>query len=867
MAEEDIFIIGNEDVIIINKIEDVIIEDDNIMEIDNLDESDEDGSDIELESLEDSDYESDSSDELISSITISARIGDSGELIGVPKKLNNLIRRGKDSLHNNDKTNHLAPNATNEDGRKQQRQEEVLTNSMGQRIAQNWGKVLAHAGSGQKPVTPKPGKLCPKATEKVLGENATVRSKTPEVDLEIKDLDEITTKEEILEALQRDLGTDCGVTLESVRSLRNGYGGTKTAAVRLAAPTAKKLLERTHIRVPWTDCSVREVIRPLKFYTCWHFGHLYKNCKSRVDRSKSCIKCGVVAGAQCIHGLYRRLLANDDESTAAQPQPLRGRAGPAYTDCAGAETRSGGIANRAESGFVRVKVKGIHFYSCYAPPSLTTGEFENLLDRLVEDAKGLSPVAIAGDFNAWAVDWGSNKTTEKGQVTSGGHVSPGCGLAEHGLAGAGCRWEVTDTYTGSDHQVILWEIRGDRGHDPPPPRTNAIGWKTGMFGADLFREALDAGPPQGKTATEKVEEVMRRVTDACDATMLRKPNIDRRPLVHWWSDQIAGLRRECNRTRRVAQRARSKPTFPILEEKHKEARRKLNSVIKQSKTQSWRELLREVDADPWGRPYKAVMTRLKSQPMPAPSCPVLMEKIVSTLFPEQPEQDYHLEEDVDEEIPPIMEEELLAACARVGNNKAPDLDGIPNIALKTATKAAPGMFLDMYNTCLKEGLFPERWKWQRLVLSKGKKPPDEPSSYRPLCMLDTVGKIFERILHDRIEAIVERLLSDRQYGYRKNRSTLDALNLVVNTAKEAISGKRWKREDDPRWYRVTEGVPQGSVLGPLLWIIMYDALLRLLIPLGVLPIAFADNLALVIIAKFLEELVALFGAIFPRIRG
>ncbi|EFN66795.1 Gag-Pol polyprotein, partial [Camponotus floridanus] len=131
------------------------------------------------------------------------------------------------------------------------------------------------------------------ATEKVLGENATVRSKTPEVDLEIKDLDEITTKEEILEALQRDLGTDCGVTLESVRSLRNGYGGTKTAAVRLAAPTAKKLLERTHIRVPWTDCSVREVIRPLKFYTCWHFGHLYKNCKSRVDRSKSCIKCGV----------------------------------------------------------------------------------------------------------------------------------------------------------------------------------------------------------------------------------------------------------------------------------------------------------------------------------------------------------------------------------------------------------------------------------------------------------------------------------------------------------------------------------------------------------------------------------------------
>ncbi|GBO99934.1 hypothetical protein EVAR_74297_1 [Eumeta japonica] len=42
---------------------------------------------------------------------------------------------------------------------------------------------------------------------------------------------------------------------------------------------------------------------------------------------------------------------------------------------------------------------------------------------------------------------------------------------------------------------------------------------------------------------------------------------------------------------------------------------------------------------------------------------------------------------------------------------------------------------------IKEGYFPSRWKQQRLILLlKGKKPPEEPSFYRPLCILDTAAK-------------------------------------------------------------------------------------------------------------------------------
>lgn len=63
-----------------------------------------------------------------------------------------------------------------------------------------------------------------------------------------------------------------------------------------------------------------------------------------------------------------------------------------------------------EKYFVRTKVGNIHFYSCYKPPSLTLDEFVEVLDKLIEDVKEHSPVAMSGDFNAWAINWGSKET-------------------------------------------------------------------------------------------------------------------------------------------------------------------------------------------------------------------------------------------------------------------------------------------------------------------------------------------------------------------------------------------------------------------------------------------------------------------------
>lgn len=59
-------------------------------------------------------------------------------------------------------------------------------------------------------------------------------------------------------------------------------------------------------------------------------------------------------------------------------------------------------------------------------------------------------------------------------------------------------------------------------------------------------------------------------------------------------------------------------------------------------------------------------------------------------------------------------------------------------------------------------------------------------------MLDTAEKVLERIIYERIEKVAGERLSDRQFGFRKGHSTLDAIELVVGITRDAIAGKRWK---------------------------------------------------------------------------
>ena len=70
------------------------------------------------------------------------------------------------------------------------------------------------------------------------------------------------------------------------------------------------------------------------------------------------------------------------------------------------------------------------------------------------------------------------------------------------------------------------------------------------------------------------------------------------------------------------------------------------------------------------------------------------------------------------------------------------------------------------------------------------RPLGDASSYRAICLLDTMGKLLEEMILQRLKGhmVRENGLSEYQFGFRKGRSTVDAIQAVVDIATKARRG-------------------------------------------------------------------------------
>ncbi|XP_063868166.1 uncharacterized protein LOC135104523 [Scylla paramamosain] len=120
------------------------------------------------------------------------------------------------------------------------------------------------------------------------------------------------------------------------------------------------------------------------------------------------------------------------------------------------------------------------------------------------------------------------------------------------------------------------------------------------------------------------------------------------------------------------------------------------------------------------------------------------------------------------------------------------------------------------------------WKEARVVPAHKKNSESEPRNYRPISLFSVVGKLLEQVVAGVIchHLGEHHLLSDKQFGFRPGRSTADLLILLSQGWQDALD----------------EGLDTlvGSVLGPILWNINIDDLLRQIPTL----LAYADDCSL-----------------------
>ena len=133
-------------------------------------------------------------------------------------------------------------------------------------------------------------------------------------------------------------------------------------------------------------------------------------------------------------------------------------------------------------------------------------------------------------------------------------------------------------------------------------------------------------------------------------------------------------------------------------------------------------------------------------------------------------------------------EELVAAMKTLKPGKSPGPDNIHPEFILHLDDSCLKWLTKLFSTCMEHKKMPKSWKMVKIIaVLKPNKPADSSKNYRLISLLSVTYKLFERLIYNRILPIAESVLPEEQAGFRPNRGTLSQVALLTENIEFAFS--------------------------------------------------------------------------------
>lgn len=361
-------------------------------------------------------------------------------------------------------------------------------------------------------------------------------------------------------------------------------------------------------------------------------------------------------------------------------------------------------------------------------------------------------------------------------------------------------WHILDSTHGSDHFPILISFPFSIPLLPRPSpmlkyNLSNVDWKVFKNRVDNRLSNLPS-IDEGGVVTSSVA-LAKIITEAADETFpLKNSASGKIPSPPWWDfecSQSIKRRKEAERRYRLSM---TNENFEF----YMQVARDTKKLLRKKKYEGWKQFCSSLSPNVkpsivWNN-VKRFRSAFNDSPRQILS-PNLAQQFIDQLAPASVPEEYVFQHSSIPYNPssqfslgsPFLMEELKGILANL-KDSAPGEDGVPYSFLSNVSDNILSYYLSIINTVMFTGIVPEAWRSQIIIpILKQCKPSTDASSYRPVALSSVFAKVAEHLIKNRLEFFIEskQLLAQSQFGFRKGRSCHDSLAIITSDIRLAFS--------------------------------------------------------------------------------